>query len=337
VTEPPLPEDEDARIETLRALRILDTAPEERFDRITRLAQRIFGVRIVLVSLVDSERQWFKSAQGLEEVRETSRSVSFCGHAILDDDVLHVPDARADERFHDNPLVTGEPNIRFYAGCPLRASNGRKLGTLCLIDSEPREFAADDRLLLKDLAAMVEHEIASLQLATLDELTLVCNRRGFNLLGGQALALCQRQGLGASLLVFDLNNFKPINDSFGHAEGDRALLAFANLLRESFRESDVIARIGGDEFAALLAGSDAQRVQGIAQRFRQVLDEYNDRKQRGYALRCSIGIATLQDGEDLDSLLERADRSMYAEKRASGRDSGEADAESGGTDDAWSI
>src|ERR1700752_1549332 len=113
---PALPADENTRLDTLRALNILDTSPEERFDRLTRLAKRLFGVPIALVNLVDADRQWFKSCVGLSAT-ETPRDISFCGHAILGDDILLVPDAGVDERFHDNPLVTGDPNIRFYAGC----------------------------------------------------------------------------------------------------------------------------------------------------------------------------------------------------------------------------
>ena len=140
---PATPVDELLRLETLRNLKILDTDPEERFDRVTRLAKRIFGAEIALVSLVDSDRQWFKSYQGIE-VTETSRDVSFCGHAILDDEVMVVQDALADERFRENPLVTANPNIRFYAGCPISAPNGSNVGTLCVIDSEPHDIDDGD-------------------------------------------------------------------------------------------------------------------------------------------------------------------------------------------------
>ncbi|EED31742.1 diguanylate cyclase (ggdef domain) [gamma proteobacterium NOR5-3] len=314
--EAPIPHNESARIETLRALRILDTAPEERFDRITRMAKRMFGVPISLVSLVDSERQWFKSAQGLDAT-ETPRDISFCGHAIAGDELLYVPNALDDKRFHDNPLVTAEPHIRFYAGNPLMAANGHKVGTLCLIDSEPRELDDEDKLLLEDLAVMVEQEIASLQMATLDELTGISNRRGFNMLALHALSLARRHGLTATMLVFDLNNFKVINDTFGHAEGDRVLAAFADLLKEAFRDSDVFARTGGDEFVSLLVDTTAEEVAGVEQRFRQVIDEYNEREKRGYDIEFSVGAATLQPDEELDSLMDRADQLMYVAKRKS--------------------
>lgn len=137
----PIPNNEPARLATLRALRLLDSPSEERFDRLTRVARRLFKAPIALVSLIDENRQWFKSCIGLN-VAETSRDISFCGHAILHDDVLVIPDARNDARFYDNPLVTGAPGIRFYAGQPLTAPNGSKLGTLCVIDTHPENSAA---------------------------------------------------------------------------------------------------------------------------------------------------------------------------------------------------
>lgn len=156
--EPSIPDDEAQRIATLHALNILDTPLEERFDRITRLARHILAVPVALVSLVDSKRQWFKSCQGLD-VRETPRNISFCGHAILGSDVFVVEDALLDARFADNPLVIGEPHIRFYAGQPLRTKNGSGLGTLCIIDYKPRHLSETELTLLRDLAAMVEDEL----------------------------------------------------------------------------------------------------------------------------------------------------------------------------------
>ncbi|MBS3922951.1 MAG: GAF domain-containing sensor histidine kinase [Nitrosarchaeum sp.] len=149
--------DESSRIQTLHSLNVLDTPPEERFDRITKIAQIMFDVPIALVSLVDSDRQWFKSCAGLS-VTETPRSMSFCSHAILNEDVMTVSDATQDERFANNPLVTGNPNIRFYAGKPIRHPDGEMLGTLCIIDTKPRVFSRADKSVLIDLANWVESE-----------------------------------------------------------------------------------------------------------------------------------------------------------------------------------
>ena len=156
--ESTLPIDEERRLATLRLLNILDTPDEERFDRITRIVQRVLDVPIVLVSLLDGNRQWFKSRQGLDAL-ETPRSISFCGHAIHSDEAFVIPDSTLDSRFADNPLVTGAPHIRFYAGHPLKANNGSRLGTLCVIDTKPRHLGQADLDLLHDLGVVVESEL----------------------------------------------------------------------------------------------------------------------------------------------------------------------------------
>ncbi|MHB8667392.1 MAG: GAF domain-containing sensor histidine kinase [Burkholderiales bacterium] len=157
---PLFPANEAARLAALRALKILDTPAEQRFDRITAFAKDLFQLPIALVSLVDQDRQWFKSRAGLD-ASETPRSVSFCGHAILAAEVFVIEDATIDERFRDNPLVTGAPFVRFYAGVPLNAG-GHRVGTLCLIGHQPRHFGERDRGLLKGLAAWVERELTIL-------------------------------------------------------------------------------------------------------------------------------------------------------------------------------
>ncbi len=319
---PPIPANEAVRLATLRSLNVLDTPPEERFDRLTRLAKRLFNVPIAVVSLVDANRQWFKSCQGLDAT-ETSRDLSFCGHAICGDDILLIPDATQDPRFHDNPLVTGAPHIRFYAGRPLSVAGGSKVGTLCLIDSQPRGFHEEDRELLHDLARMAEHELAAVQMATMDELTLLSNRRGFTVLSQHAIELCRRLARPATLLFFDMDGFKAINDSLGHAEGDRALMAFAAELRAAFRESDVVGRLGGDEFAALLTNTDTAGCQDALARLRLQVDAWNASNRAGYALRYSVGMIAFNPRYHMsvDDLLAEADAAMYANKaeRKAGR------------------
>lgn len=159
--EPQFPPNEQQRLCALQQLCILDTPPEERLDRITRIATHFFNVPIALISLVDAQRQWFKSRQGLN-VSELPRSISFCGHTILGNTAMVVPDTLRDPRFADNPLVQNEPHIRFYAGYPLSAADGSKLGTLCLIDRRPRKLRAADLEVLRDLAAWAEEEVNNL-------------------------------------------------------------------------------------------------------------------------------------------------------------------------------
>ncbi|WP_238937582.1 GAF domain-containing protein [Pseudoalteromonas sp. S16_S37] len=155
--KPEKPANEPLRIQTLNQLGLLDTEPDPKLDRLTEFVAHVFCVPVALISLVDSERQWFKSKVGLDAC-ETSRDISFCGHAILGPDVFVVPNALKDGRFKDNPLVTGPPHIRFYAGAPLVHKNGSALGTLCLIDIEPRTFDEDDMKVLREVADKVVNE-----------------------------------------------------------------------------------------------------------------------------------------------------------------------------------
>lgn len=313
--KPDIPLDEEARLKALRSLNVLDTPSEDRFDRLTRLAKRMFDVPIALVSLVDENRQWFKSCVGLN-VSETPRDISFCGHAILGNEIFIVPDTIKDERFSDNPLVLNEPYIRFYAGCPLRYLDGSMLGTLCIIDTQPRDLNEEDLEALKDLAELAEHELMAVQLATLDELTNISNRRGFIKLAQHGLNICSRHNISASLVFFDLNKFKSINDTFGHAEGDTALIAFSDNMKNTFRDSDVIGRLGGDEFAVLLTDTSLEPAEKTISRFRASIEHYNKESNPGYEISFSEGIVAIDHENDIsfESLLSQADSLMYDKK-----------------------
>jgi diguanylate cyclase (GGDEF)-like protein len=313
---PHIPADENIRLTKLRALNILDTEPEERFDRLTRMAKRMFDVPIALVSLVDENRQWFKSCIGLD-ILETPRDISFCGHAILGDEPFIISDTRTDERFADNPLVTGEPHIRFYAGCPLELPKGHKLGTLCIIDKKPREMNEEDLTLLKDLASMAEKEILAYHLATVDDLTSISNRRGFLMIAQKSLSLCKRYNRRATLTYFDLNNFKMINDVFGHDEGDKALQDFARLMGENFRDSDCFGRLGGDEFVVLYTGATKHCTSLAITRLQFALDTYNATSRSDYTLSFSYGIIEYDPAthDTIESLLTESDARMYENKK----------------------
>ncbi|MFB2686673.1 diguanylate cyclase domain-containing protein [Shewanella mangrovisoli] len=311
---PPVPENELQRLATLRALNVLDTDAEERFDRITRLTRRIFALPICLVTLVDANRQWFKSRQGIE-VEQTPRDISLCAHAINHDGIFVVHDALKDPRFCDNPLVTEPPHIRFYVGYPLTIHGEFRVGTLCLISNEPRDFTEEDAETLTDLGQMVEAELLSIAQNTLDPLTMISNRRGFELLAYQSLASCRRTDAEAALVFFDLDFFKEVNDSFGHRKGDQLLYDFAHILMAAFRESDVIARLGGDEFVVLLSFIERDTVNFAIERFKLLLAEYNQQHPE-HPLETSIGIAHWSPASDmnLDDLLDAADRAMYRDK-----------------------
>ncbi len=317
MTKPPIPENEGNRLATLRSLGLLDTPPEERFDRVTRLAKRLFNVPVALVSLVDENRQWFKSNQGLA-ASETPREDAFCAHTIFEADGMIVNDTLLDERFARNPLVTGNPNIRFYAGYPLTAPNGCKLGTLCVIDAEPRELCAEDIDLLRDLTGMVEAEFTAVELATMDELTGISNRRGFNLLAEKALETCKRLRQDVSLVAFDLNYFKEINDMLGHAAGDQALKDFARCLTDTFRDCDVIGRMGGDEFWVLLCDAHSNDVPSLLNRFQDAVSTLNHVKQRPYRLDYSVGTASCSPYKpsSIKFMGDQADADLYEHKQS---------------------
>lgn len=314
MTAAPVPSDEKERIRLLRSLDILDTEAEERFDNITRLAKKLFNVPIALVSLVDSDRQWFKSAEGLEAT-ETHRDYAFCAHTILKDLAMVVTNAVEDVRFADNPLVQGPPFIRFYAGYPLKVM-GHNLGTLCIIDSQPREMSNEDIESLKDLAKVVEREITANALATIDPLTSILNRRGFIAQAEKNLAICKRQNLTSTLIFFDLNNFKSINDSYGHNEGDKALCTFSQSLSKTIRASDICGRLGGDEFVIWLISTNKRHIPNLLKRLQTNLMHLSQTNRLDCELAFSAGEHFIDPEENvsLDSHLKQADQKMYQKK-----------------------
>jgi diguanylate cyclase (GGDEF)-like protein len=281
------------------------------------MAKRMFDVSISLVSLIDEDRQWFKSAQGLEAT-ETPRDISFCGHAINQEGLFIIPNATEDERFFDNPLVTDAPNIRFYAGYTLKLREELNIGTLCLIDPKPRVMDEEDQQLLRDLGAMIEQEIKSIQLATLDELTLISNRRGFLNLVDHSLNMCRRNQVSMSFLLFDLNKFKAINDTYGHHEGDFVLTTFAQIMLDTFRDVDVIGRLGGDEFVAMLTDSSKANAEEILARFAAAIDEANATINKPYKIEYSVGVEHFHHDTEMsaEEMIQAADAAMYKHKKS---------------------
>ncbi len=182
--KPPIPSDESSRIRSLQKLNILGTDPEEKFDLITQLSSQVFNVPISLISLVDSERQWFKSKHGLE-VEQTSRNTSFCAHAIAkpisdgcEQIIFEIEDAQKDERFKNNPLVLGEPFIRFYAGFVLMSRDNYKLGTLCIIDKIPRRLSGFEKESFYNLGMLAQAQLQAYKTGDANTLTkhYVCTR-----------------------------------------------------------------------------------------------------------------------------------------------------------------
>ena len=213
----------------------------------------------------------------------------FCGHAILGDGAFVIPDALQDERFATTP-GRRPTACAVLCGLPLRGPGGRKLGTLCIIDSKPRAFSDEDVEMLVDLALMVEREFSAIEWATVDELTGLSNRRGFMMLAQHSLQLCTRQNIPAALVFIDLDHLKQVNDQLGHAEGDWVLVTFAQHLMKAFRGSDVVARLGGDEFLVLLTNHSEAAAESAMARLQQALDATNEAEARGYDISFSHGL-----------------------------------------------
>ena len=312
-----MPQNEKCRLEALRSYEVLDTPPEASFDRITRLVCLSLNVPIALVSLIDEERQWFKSKQGLEAC-ETSRGISFCTHAIEFTEPLIVADANKDARFASNPLVTGDPHIRFYIGVPLRTPEGYNIGTLCAIDRKPRDISESEVELLQDLARVVMDELELRKLATTDSLTGAMTRRAFMLEANTEVARTRRYQHNLACLMLDVDRFKAINDRFGHAAGDLALQTIAKVCRQRMRVVDRTGRIGGEEFVVMLPQTSHEQALLTAERLRKWLGAIVIEHTKGrIKVSVSIGVASLLDSEDdFVSMLERADEALFQAKAA---------------------
>jgi len=346
---PQIPVDEASRLAALHATNLFGTGAEEAFDRITRLATKLLDVPTALISLVGSDTQWFKSRCGFA-AQATPREVSFCGHAILTDQPMVVPDARRDPRFADNPIVVGAPHIRFYAGVQLYSVERAKLGTLCIIDTLPREIGDAELEQMHELARMVEELIYHRQLAVAaqrlqeqlrgdaseSQLAAAAGQVEFLLSHDTLTGLANRQALlravvekvpqwrgspgTAALACLNIDRFKRINEALGHLAGDETLMAVTRTLQANLAPEDMLARTGNDEFALLVheAGTPA----ALQARLARLMHEVNHGISWGgneVAITCSVGFACFpQDGVDADSLIGNASTAMRHAKSLGG-------------------
>lgn len=315
----PILADEAVRLEVLREYDILDTPPEGSFDNITRLAKHILGTSMSSIALIDKDRQWLKSSQGMG-AQDTPRSISFCAHAISSPEPLIVCDASQDERFRDNPLVLGEPHIRFYAGMPLVTTANANLGALCVLDSRPRAAGVSTEHLdaLYALSRMTVDAIELRRLALLDSLTDLLTRGAFRHAAKAEFTRAVRDGTPLSCVIIDIDHFKAINDTHGHAIGDSVLRNVAAMLRAETRSSDLIGRIGGEEFALLLPGTSIETAMHCAERIRAMLATTTVTVSgKRLQLTASLGVSSCQRHDDaIEMVMGRADRALYASKHA---------------------
>ncbi|WP_198375023.1 putative bifunctional diguanylate cyclase/phosphodiesterase [Neoroseomonas rubea] len=315
-----LPPDEATRLTALESYGVLDTQAEEVFDQIVRLAARLTGSPIALVSLVDAGRQWFKARHGLDAA-ETPREMAFCAHAILAPDrPFSVPDATADARFAGNPLVTGAPDIRAYLGVPLVAQCGQAIGTLCVIDRVARQHGPQEIEVISTLASavMVNLELRralrrSQEAAMSDALTGLPNRRAATARLAEFIA----QGQPVAVVAVDLDHFKETNDAEGHAAGDALLCAAASRLLASVRQTDLVARLGGDEFAVFLIGLDNRQIaESIARQISEALHQPVPFNGKLLRLGATLGVAVApEDAERAEVVLRAADEALVLAKR----------------------
>lgn len=339
---------EAARLAELRSLGVLDTAAEQAYDDVVKLAAFICDTPIALISLIDEDRQWFKARVGLNAM-ETPRGQAFCAHAITEPDALmEVPNALDDSRFAANPLVTGDLGIRFYAGAPLLTASGAALGTVCVIDRVPRKLTEAQAEALKALSRQVvqllalrranaelellsraqslrqcELEEAQKQLQELndelseqsltDALTNLKNRRAFDRLLANEYARTLRTRSPLALLMVDVDHFKAYNDQYGHLAGDQALQAVAAAIKSQARAYDHVARYGGEEFAVILPDTQVADTRAVAERIRQAVQALPG-LHRPVAV--SVGAAMAEAKTDPTDLVNRADQALYQAKQA---------------------
>lgn len=303
---PPIPKNDAARVTALHELQLLDTRADERFDRVTRIASDLLEAPIALVSLVDHDRQWFKSRQGITTT-ETPRPVAFSAHTVCHKGPLVVPDVLADERFADNPWVTAAPTVRFYAGVPLRTSTGLPFGSLCVYDHAPRQLDEQAIERLVDLGAILDHVVRTDRAAIEDPVTALPNQRGLEHTGQGLLRRCARQRLPASLAVVQIKGARELKRDFGNAAFERTLVGFAEAMQEVFRERDLLAHLGDGRFVALVANCTDGEASRALTRLRMNLRAEQGRPD-GAPVTFDFGVTTVRAGQPLalDAMLRAA-------------------------------
>ena len=311
----PIPADEPQRLRDLERHGVIGLPSDEHFDRIVDLAASILDTPIVAISLVEADRQWFLAGKGLG-VKETPREMAFCAHTIAGDDVLVVPDALADDRFRTNPLVQSEPHIRFYAGAPLRSAEGHNLGTLCVIDRQPRQISETQRQQLQWLADLVMRELELRHQAHLCPVTGLPTRRAFLRFGEREFTRARTEGHPLALFCFDIDNFRQINQRWGHHAGDTVLHDVCTLARSFLREQDFAGRLGDEEFALLLVDCDPDQALALAEGLRRaVLTMPGVHTHSDFQLHISGGLTALGSTDrHFSDLLHRGDRALELAK-----------------------
>ena len=306
-------DDEAGRLRALRRYDVMDSATEEGFSELVALVRRIFGTKIAAIALIDEHRQWFKAIEGAD-LAETPRDIAFCNHTLRGAGAMAVPDARLDQRFLANPLVTEAPGLRCYLGVPLTTPDGYNIGTICAMDSSPRAFGPEDCALLEGIGRVAVAMLEMRQALRRDALTGARSRGGFEQEVGVVLAGNGR-AVPHSLLMLDIDHFKKVNDDFGHLTGDQVLRRVAEEVARHLRPEDTLARWGGEEFAILLKGQSLQAAGEVAERVRAAVAALVLPELRGRKVTVSVGLAELQADWVMEDWIRQADDALYAAKR----------------------
>ena len=309
-------DDEFGRQRALESMHILDTPKEAEFERITTLVKSVLAAPIAAVTLIDNNRQWFKSIQGLD-VEETPRDVAFCDHTIRQIQCLKVEDATKDPRFAENPLVTGEPGIRAYLGAPLITEDGYMLGALCVIDYVPREFSEQHEDILRSFADIVMSELELKRTASIDDLTGLSNRRVFTDALNHAVEISRNDDdqRVPSLIFIDIDHFKSINDKFGHETGDLVLKAVASKLKSAEIPNSVSCRVGGEEFGVVLTHDAGEDALTVSKSIQALLCDMSIAEIGGANVTASFGVAKYNGSQPINEWRDAADKALYLAKR----------------------
>lgn len=303
------------RLAALDRLDLLDTPRDEGLERVVRLIKTVFSVDIGLVSLIDAHRQWYKACSGLP-VDEVPREDTFCRYVVDLEEPIIVRDATKDLRFSQHPAVTGESHIRFYAGVPLKTKEGHTIGTVCAIDRRERSFGSRDLVILQELAGVAMDRIELMQSASTDVLTDTLTRRAFKQEADHLISLALRHQHDIACIVLDVDHFKRVNDTYGHAAGDEVLRAVAATCKTALRAGDLFGRLGGEEFAVLLPHVGREGALSVAEKVRAVISSQMVRGDFGALnITASLGVSALSIvSKDIETLLAQADAAMYQAK-----------------------
>jgi diguanylate cyclase (GGDEF)-like protein len=308
----PIPADEAQRQRDLERSGVLDHPDDEHFDRLVRLASTVLETPIALISLVDGDRQWFLAQHGLE-AKETPRKMAFCAHAIAGDETLVVPDARQDPRFCTNPLVISDPKICFYAGTPLQSRNGHNLGTLCVVDRQPRNFSTTQVRLLEDLAQLVLRELELRRLATVHPISGFAVRTSFLEQAEPELERARLAEQPLALLALEIDHFSQIRHRWGHPVSDQALAGVGRFLSSQLCPRDLIGHIGDHTFALLMVNVDLDTALERAEAIRcGIADLHGSFSASGHQLAISGGLTLLAPADQqAEALLLRAEQALF--------------------------